>query len=112
LAEFIDIAFIQPSKSPYAMPILFKKKKDTKELRMCLDYIGLKKKTMKNQYPLPLVVDFFDKLAKDKVFLKLDLQYGYYQMQILEGDEVKTVIVTMYGSFEVLLMPLVFPCHF
>jgi hypothetical protein len=66
---------------------------------------GLNKQTIKNKYPLPLATNYFDKLAKVKVFSKLDLRQGYYQMRIVEGDEVKTTCVTRYGSFDFLVMP-------
>ena len=72
---------------------------------MCLDYRTLNKQTIKNRYPLPLVADCFDKLAKARVFSKLDLRQGYYQVRIAEGDEHKTTCVTRYGSFEFLVMP-------
>jgi hypothetical protein len=49
--------------------------------------------------PLPLAIDFFDNLAKAKVFSKLDLRKGYYQVRIVEGDEAKTTMVTRYGKF-------------
>jgi len=60
---------------------------------------------VKNSYPLPLGTDFFDKLAKAKVFSKLDLRHGYYQVQIVERDEAKTTMVMRYVSYEFLVMP-------
>jgi len=54
---------------------------------------------------LPLAGDCFDKLAKARVFSKLDMRHGYYQVRIAEGDEKKTMIVTRYGSFEFFVMP-------
>ena len=105
LTELMDAGFIRPSRSPYGAPMLFQGKKDTAELRMCLDYRMLNKQTIKNRYPLPLVADCFDKLAKARVFSKLDLKQGYYQVRIAEGDEYKTTCVTRYGSFEFLVMP-------
>ena len=71
---------------------------------MCLDYRVLNKQTIKNWYPFPFAADFFDKLAKGKVFPKLDLWKGYYQVRIIEGEEPKTTCVTRYGSFEFLVM--------
>ena len=105
LTELLDAGLIRPSRSPYGAPVLFQKKKDTPELRMCLDYRALNKQTIKNRYPLPLAADCFDKLAKAKVFSKLDLRKGYYQVRIAEGDEPKTTCVTRYGSFEFMVMP-------
>ena len=64
----------------------------------------LNKQFTKNHYPLPLVADCFNKLAKARMFSKLDLRQGYYQVRIAEGDEYKTTCVTRYGSFEFLVM--------
>ena len=46
--------FIRHSQSPAAAPILFVKKPDG-TLRLCVDYRGLNRITIKNRYPLPLV---------------------------------------------------------
>jgi hypothetical protein len=63
LQEYIDenLAknFVQYSKSPTCAPILFVKKKDG-SLRMYVDYRGLNKITIKNQYPLPLISGLLD----------------------------------------------------
>eukprot|EP00253_Pinus_taeda_P026665 PITA_26665 len=104
LKELADVGFIRPSRSPYGAPVLFQRKKDSNELRMCCDYRALNKQTVRNRYPLPLAADCFDKLVKARVFSKLDLRHGYYQVRIAEGDEKKTAIVTRYGSFEFLVM--------
>lgn len=64
LKELTDAGFIRPSRSPNGAPVLFQQKKDSNELQMCCDYRALNKKTVRNKYPLPLAVDFFDKLAK------------------------------------------------
>ncbi len=59
LQHLLDKKFIKPSKSPYAAPVLFARKKDGK-LRMCVDYRAFNKQTIKNKYPLPLIADLFD----------------------------------------------------
>nr|CAN82874.1 hypothetical protein VITISV_013688 [Vitis vinifera] len=72
---------------------------------MCIDYRALNKVTVKNKYPIPLIADLFDQLGRARYFTKLDLRSGYYQVRIAEGDEPKTTYVTMYGSYEFLVMP-------
>ncbi|RVW96014.1 RNA-directed DNA polymerase-like [Vitis vinifera] len=104
LKELLDAGFIQPSKVPYGAPVLFQKKHDG-SLRMCIDYRALNKVTVKNKYPIPLIVDLFDQLGRARYFTKLDLRSGYYQVRIAEGDEPKTTCVTRYGSYEFLVMP-------
>jgi hypothetical protein len=39
------------------------------------------------------------------MFNRIALRLGYYQIQITEGDEEKSVCCTRYGSYEFLVMP-------
>ncbi|XP_039008817.1 uncharacterized protein LOC120136994 [Hibiscus syriacus] len=79
LKELVDMGMIRPSKAPYGAPVLFQKKHDG-SLRMCVDYRALNKLTIKNRYPIPLIADLFDRLGGAKVYTKMDLQKGYYQV--------------------------------
>ena len=76
LKELLDACLIQSSRAPYGTPVLFQKKHDG-YLRMCVDYKALNKVTIKNKYPIPLVVELFDRLSKVSYFTKLDLRLGY-----------------------------------
>ncbi|XP_022864502.1 uncharacterized protein LOC111384459 [Olea europaea var. sylvestris] len=104
LTELVETGRIRPSKAPYGTPVLFQKKPDG-TLRMCVDYRALNKVTVKNKYPIPLIADLFDRLGSAKFYTKVDLQKGYYQVRIAEGDEPKTICITRYGSYEWLVMP-------
>ena len=53
--------FIRPSTSPAGHLILFVSKKDRK-LRLCVDYRQLNAITVKNQYPLPLILELQDRI--------------------------------------------------
>lgn len=65
----------------------------------------MNKITVKNRHPIPLVADCFDRLSWAKYYTKIDLRSGYWQVQIKEGDEAKTTVITRYGAFEFKVMP-------
>ena len=52
-----------------------------------MNYYGLNKQTIKNNYLLPLITDFIDNIRSKKVFMKIDLQWGFNNIRIKEGDE-------------------------
>jgi len=114
LQELLDKGYIRPSKSPWGCPALFVKKKD-ESLRLCVDYRLLNAVTIKNKYPLPRIDILFDQLFGAKVFSKIDLRSGYYQIKIRAEDIPKTVFSTRYGLFEYLVMSFGLtnaPAHF
>ena len=61
--------------------MLLVKKKDGSR-RMCIDYRELKKVSMKDKYPLPMIDDLFYQLSGAKVFSKLDLRSEYHQLKL------------------------------
>ena len=104
LAKALDRGWIRESSSPAGAPILFVPKKGG-ELRLCVDYRGLNRLTIKNRYPLPLIGELMDRLSKAKCYTKLDLWNAYHRIRIREGDEWKTAFRTRYGHFEYQVLP-------
>jgi len=68
------------------LPVYFVAKKDRTQ-RIMQDYRNINQWTIKNEYPLPLIADILDRVGKRKVFMKLDLRWGYNNVRIKEGDE-------------------------
>ena len=63
--------------------MLFVPKKDG-SLRFCIDYRWRNKPTIQNRYPLPLLEEILDRLGGAKMFSKIDLKSGYWQIPIHE----------------------------
>ena len=99
LKENLEKGYIQSLESEMASPFFFVSKKDGK-LWPCQDYWYLNSWTIKNSYPLPLISDILDKLKGAKYFTKMDVHWGYNNIQIQEGDKWKAAFKTNKGLFE------------
>jgi len=73
-------------KSQYVASCFYILKKDG-SLRLVQDYRKLNQVTIKNKMPLSLIEEVIDKLKEVKYFNKLDLIWGYNNVQIKEGDK-------------------------
>ena len=85
------------------MPVFFVENKDRKK-RMVQNYRYLNKWTIKNNYPLPLISDVLENIGIKKLFIKMDLRWGYNNMRIKEEDKWKAVFMMPEGSFEPTIM--------
>jgi len=76
-----------------ASPVFFIKKKDG-TLWLVQDYRALNAMTVKNKYPLPPISKLINKLRGAKYFTKLDVQWGFNNVWMKEGDEWKAAFQT------------------
>ncbi|GBG76198.1 hypothetical protein CBR_g21947 [Chara braunii] len=104
LEELLRLGFIKPSNSPWGAPILFAHKADG-TLRLCIDYRGLNRYTVKNNYPMPRSDELFDRLAGNCFFTKIDLYSGYHQIHVAAADQPKTGFRSRFGHYEFTVMP-------
>ena len=101
--EQLRKGYIWPLKSLQMAPVFFVGKKDRKK-RMVQDYRYLNKWTIKNNYPLPLILDVLENIGMKKIFTKMDLRWGYNNIRIKEGDEWKAAFMTPEGLYEPMVM--------
>ena len=91
------------SKSPYASPFFFVKKKDGKT-RPVQDYRRLNQITVRNTYPLPLIKELIQQLVNKQWFTKFDIRWGYNNIRIKKEDQWKAAFKTNRGLFEPTVM--------
>ena len=106
LDDQLKKGYICPSKSPQMSLVFFVPKKNGKK-QMVQDYHYLNEHMVKNNYPLLLIVQLIDKLQGAKLFMKMDLRWGYNNVcikEIKENDKWKTAFTCFHGSFEPLVM--------
>lgn len=94
---------IQHSNSAFASSVLLVKKKDH-SWRFCVDYRQLNAITVKGKYPVPIIEELLDELSGASYFTTLDLQAGFHQIRMKEGEEYKIAFQTHFGQFEFRVM--------
>ena len=65
--------YIRPSKLPQMAPVFFVGKKNGKKW-IVQDYRYLNEWTIKNNYPLPLILEVLENIGMKKIFTKMDLR--------------------------------------
>ena len=103
IKEQLKKGYIRHSKSPYASPLFFIKKKNGKP-QPVQDYSMVNTYTIRNTYPLPLIKELINKLVRKQWFTKFDIQWGYNNVRIKEGDEWKAAFKCNKGLFEPTVM--------
>ena len=94
--------FIRTSSSPAVSPVLFIRKPGG-GFRFCVNYKAFNAITVKNKYPLPLIQETLNRLARAKYFTKLDIVAAFNKIRMAEGEKWKTVFRIKYGLFEFLI---------
>ena len=86
MEEQLRKGYIRPSKSPQTSLVFFVGKKDRKK-QIVQDYQYLNKGMVKDNYPLPLISDLINTMGTKRIFTKIDLRWGYNNIQIKEKDK-------------------------
>ena len=60
------------------MLVIMVRKKDTTDLRMCIDFRPLNKEMIVENYPIPRIDEILETLGKAKYFTKLDIKSGFW----------------------------------
>lgn len=79
--------------------------KKSGDLRLCIDYRELNKRTVKNAYHLPRPEEAQDHLARSAVFSSLDLWIGYWQLPIHEEDRLKNSFLNRPRTWTIPVLP-------
>jgi hypothetical protein len=99
ITENLDKGFINTSQAPFTSLILFVKKKDG-SLRFCIDYRKLNNLTRKDRYLLPLISETLARIARAKIFIKLDIRQAFHRIRMsLESEELMT-FRTRYRAYK------------
>lgn len=106
MTSLLATGCIEPSTSPYTSALVLGRKKGG-GLRVCVDYRGVNKDTIVDKYPIPRIDELIDMVgrSKPKIFMSLDLMWGYHQVKMDDGSKHKTAFVCHMGLFQSRRMP-------
>ena len=105
LQEMLDIGAIHRSTRPWASPVVLVCKKDG-SLQFCIDLRKLNNQTIKDVQSLHRIEDSLNCLDGATIFTSLDLQSGYWQVEMTEASKPLTAFtVGPLGFYECVQMP-------
>ena len=102
--DMLQRGVIEPSNSPWSSPVVLVRKKNG-DVRFCVDYRRLNSHTRKDSYPLPRIDSTLEALSGSTCFSTLDLQSGYWQVDMHPDDKEKTAFSTGCGLWNFRTMP-------
>ena len=86
IKENLKKGFIKPFILPAGYLLFFTRKKNNK-LKPYIDYRQLNAITIKNRYPLPVILELQIRITGVKVFTKINIRKIYYRIRIKSGKE-------------------------
>ncbi|CAM4615903.1 unnamed protein product [Lepidochelys kempii] len=100
----LALGVIQPSASPWALPVMLVPKKDG-SVRFCVDYQKLSAITVSDAYPMPRPDELLDKLGGARYLTTMDLTKGYWQVPLDADARLKSAFITPLRLYEFLTLP-------
>ena len=94
ISQLLKNGIIKECESAWNSPIVCVKKKDQKEIRICLDFRQLNEITERPIFPIPNVDEILDHIGNARYFSTLDLGNAYYQIELEEASKEKTAFST------------------
>ena len=98
-------AIIEKSSSNFASPMVVVKKKNTDELRICVDFSRLNAQTINDPMPQPEPEDILAKLGNAQLFSVFDASKGYWAIPVDEDSKDYLSFVTERDCYRFNCMP-------
>ena len=104
IEDLLNRGWIKKSTSPYSSPVVCVRKK-CGQLRLCVDYRELNRRTIPDRHPIPRVQEALENLADKKWFSVLDQGKAYHQGFVHTDSRAFTAFITPWGLYEWIRVP-------
>ena len=96
--EQMDIVEKVQGPTPWVSPIVVVPK-PSGEIRSCVDMRKANDAIIRERHPIPTVDEVFQDMSQSSVFSKLDLKWGYHQLELSEESHGITTFTTHAGLY-------------
>jgi len=91
IKELEQQGWIEPSDAAYASPIVLVKKKNSDDIRLCVNYKKLNDETVCNPMPMPEIDDILSKIGQSDMFSTVDMSRGYYAIGMTDRAKLRSL---------------------
>ena len=101
IKELLELDIIEKAEGPtkFVSPIVVVPKPGGKEIRLCVDMRAVNEQIERERFPIPTVEEILHEMNGAKVFSKLDLKWGFHQLELSEDSRDLTTFATHIGNF-------------
>ncbi|KAG3069596.1 hypothetical protein PI125_g23174 [Phytophthora idaei] len=101
----LNAKIIRFSTSPWASPTVILIKKNSEDIRLCIDYRLVNSLTRLMVYPMPLINELLENLDKMLWYCSLDMASGFWVVTMTDRARAISAFITPFGLFEWNRMP-------
>ena len=100
IQELLDCDIIEEADgpTPWVNPVVIIPKPDG-DIRLCIDMRRANEAILRGRHPIPTVDELLHSMNGSKVFSKLDLKWGYHQLELSQESRHITTFVTHKGLY-------------
>ena len=105
IQDLEEKGWIEPSSSSYASPIVVVKKKNSEDIRLCVNFKRLNDLTVNDPMLMPEIDDILAKLSKSSMYSTTDMCKGYYAIELDEKSREYSTFCTPTQNYKWNVMP-------
>ena len=100
IQELLDLDIIEEVKGPttWVSPVVIVNKPD-KDIRLCIDMRQANKAIIREVFQIPVIDEVLEKINGSKWFGKVDLKWGYHQLELEEKSRDITTFAVHCGTY-------------